>query len=47
MELGETDHDPLLKIDKVTKPITHAFHCFDGIVNTFDDARRESMREVI
>lgn len=47
MELGETDHYPLLKVDKVTKPITHTFHCFYGIVNTLNDAGCESMSNLI
>ena len=47
MELGETDQDPLFKVDKVAKTVAHPFHCFDRIVNTLDNAGRESMSEVV
>ena len=47
MESGEADHDPLLKVDKITEAITHAFYCLDGIVNTFNDARCVAMNEII
>jgi hypothetical protein len=29
VELGKTGQDPLLKVDKVTKPVAHAFDCFN------------------
>lgn len=47
MELSETDQDPLLKVDKVAKTITHSFHCLDRIVNPFNDARGHPMNEVV
>ena len=47
MELGKTDQDPLLKVDKVTKPVAHAFDGFNGVVNSFNDAGRDSMNKVI
>lgn len=47
VELSEADQDPLLKIDKIPKSVTHAFHCLDRIVNTFNDARGHPMREVV
>lgn len=47
VELGETDQHPLLKTDKVAKTVTHSFHRFNGVVNPFDKAGRESMREVV
>ena len=47
MDLSETYQDPLLKIDKVAKTVAHPFHCFDRIVNTLDNAGRESMSEVV
>ena len=47
VELGETDHYPLLKVDKVTESVTHAFHCFDGIINTFNGTRCEAVSEVV
>ena len=47
VELSEADQDPLLKINKIPKSVTHAFHCLDRIVNTFNDARGHPMREVV
>lgn len=47
VELGRTDQDPLLKVDKITKPIAHAFDCFNGVFNSFNDAGRDSMNKVI
>ena len=47
VELGETDKHPLLKVGEIAKTVTHTFQCFDRIVNAIDDARRESMREIV
>ena len=47
MELGETEQHPLLKVDKVTKTVTHPFHCFKGVVHPLDPTRRESMSELV
>ena len=43
VELGKTKQPSLLKIDKVTKTVTHTFHFFNGVVNPLDNTRRESV----
>ena len=47
MESSETDQHSLLKVSKITKTVTHAFHCFNGVVNAFNNAGREAMDEVV
>ena len=47
VELGEADHYPLLKVEKITESVTHAFHCFNGIINPFNNARCIAMSKII
>ena len=47
MEPSKTEQHPLLKIDKAAKTVTHPFYCFNGVINLFDNAGRESMSKVV
>ena len=47
VELSKADQDSLLKVDKVSKSVTNAFHCLDRIVNAFDDACSHSIDKVV
>ena len=47
MKLGKNDRYLLLKVDKIARIAIHAFHCFDGVTNTFNNTARESMREIV
>lgn len=47
VESSETDQDSLLKVSKITKTVTHTFHCFNRVVNAFNNAGREAMNEVV
>lgn len=47
MDLSETYQDPLFKIDKVAKTVTHSLHRLDRIVYPFNNARGHPMSKVV
>ena len=47
VELGKIHQHSLLKVGKVAKTVSHAFHCFYRVVNSLNNTRRDAMGKIV